>query len=722
MLNNTMTNTEQTARKKVCAVCGTAISPGSPAGLCPHCLLKQGLSETTLNIPPASDAPSFSLEELQKYFPQLEIIEFIGRGGMGSVYKARQTKLNRLVAVKVIPTARNTPEFSQRFMQEAQALARMSHPNIVTVYDVGEQDRFCYFVMEFVEGKDLRQLISSRSLQPSGALNIAMSICDALQYAHDNGVIHRDIKPGNILIDNSGRVKIADFGLAKIVNPGSPDFSLTMSNESMGTPYYMAPEQHASSHTVDHRADIYSLGILMYEMLTGELPVGSFEPPSGKANVTSSVDNIVIRALKTDPALRYQNARDIRADIERVLARNVFSRGKTARNSIFSPVLLAIIVSMAILAGLVTGTKYFHRKQAPALPQDVVEFGGNYYKVFFENLSWQEAKRRCESMGGYLAIVTNKAEDEFLSAISRSHVWIGATDEREKGQWTWVDGTTLSYSNWDIGEPNNASDPRTGQGEHYLMISKYAKWNDLSLDSPIIKGFICEWDGSRVPVHNKIKTGKELHAALKAANPQYNGKGVFEMQKGVIDKVTLLHTGVTNISPLKGLPLSYLNLSWAEITDLSPLENMPLAVIDLANSRIEDISSLAGLPLVEVRIDGTRVRDVAPLKGMALTYLDISQTRVTDLSPLAGMPLRELHMNCVKVTDLSPLAGTPLKKIGLLDVPVKDLSPLGKCTELESAVVPVKTGNIECLKDLPKLKLLNNKSPQEFWKEYRNPQ
>jgi len=720
MLYNAMTKTEHSGRNKVCVVCGTVVSPNSPAGLCPRCLLKQGLSETTFNTPPAVDSPSFSVEELQKYLPQLEIIEFIGRGGMGYVYKARQTKLNRLVAVKIIPTVDNTPEFSQRFMQEAQALARMSHPNIVTVYDVGERDRFCYFVMEFVEGKDLKQLISSRSLQPSRALNIAMSICDALQYAHDKGVIHRDIKPGNILIDNSGRVKIADFGLAKITSPGSPDFSLTMSSESMGTPYYMAPEQYASTHTADHRADIYSLGILMYEMLTGELPVGSFQPPSAKVKVDSSVDDIVIRALKTDPSLRYQHARDVLADIERAVSLGFSSAVKKPRNIIFSPVLLTLLISLVAVIGVIITLKHFTRREIPFLPGDAVEFGGNYYKVFFENIGWHEAKRRCEAMGGHLAIVTNRAGDEFLASISRNHVWIGATDESEKGRWSWVDGTAISYSNWDIGEPNNAKDPWTGRGEHYLMISKYAKWNDLSSDSPIIKGFICEWEGSRIAAPQKIRTPEQLHAALKTANVNYNGKGIFETHKGVIEKVTLLHTGVTNISPLRGLPLSYLNISWTDITDLSALENMPLTTIDLANSRIDDISELAGLPLVEVRIDGTRVKDLAPLKGMALNYLDISQTKVTDLAPLAGMPLRELHMNCVKVTDLSPLAGMPLKKIGLLDVPAMDLSPLSKCAELESVVVPDKARKIECLKDLPKLRLLNNKTPDEFWIEHGN--
>jgi len=135
-------------------------------------------------------------------------------------------------------------------------------------------------------------------------------------------------------------------------------------------------------------------------------------------------------------------------------------------------------------------------------------------------------------------------------------------------------------------------------------------------------------------------------------------------------------------------------------------------------SQVGDISPLAGMPLVSLRIDGTKVRDLSPLKGVMLDYIDISHTKVTDLSALAGMPLRELHMNCVKVTDISPLEGMPLRVIGMLDVPVQDLAPLGECRELESVIVPVNGRNLEVLKRLPKLKMLNNKAPAEFWLEW----
>src|SRR5262249_20761815 len=163
-------------------------------------------------------------------------------------------------------------------------------------------------------------LLQAGELIPAAALKIVPQVCDALQYAHDEGVVHRDIKPENILVDRKGRVKIADFGLAKIVGLSPAYLTMTGTHEVMGTLYYMAPEQMKRSHQVDHRADIYSLGVVFYEMLTGELPVGSFKPPSHKAGVDGRLDPIVLRALSREPEHRYQDAAALKKDVELVLA------------------------------------------------------------------------------------------------------------------------------------------------------------------------------------------------------------------------------------------------------------------------------------------------------------------------------------------------------------------------------------------------------------------
>jgi hypothetical protein len=174
--------------------------------------------------------------------------------------------------------------------------------------------------MEFVDGVNLRQLQKARRLSPREALQIIPQICDALQYAHDEGVVHRDIKPENVLVDRKGRVKIADFGLAKILGRGPEALRLTGEGQVMDTPHYMAPEQVEHPLTVDHRADIYSLGVVFYEMLTGELPLGRFQPPSRKVQVDVRLDEVVLHALEKEPDRRYQHASQVKTDVQQVAA------------------------------------------------------------------------------------------------------------------------------------------------------------------------------------------------------------------------------------------------------------------------------------------------------------------------------------------------------------------------------------------------------------------
>jgi predicted Ser/Thr protein kinase len=262
-------------------------------------------------------------QDLAPRFPQLEVLELLGQGGMGAVYKARQPGLDRFVALKILPPeAGRDAAFTERFTREARALARLNHPNIITVYDFGQSDDLYYFVMEFVDGANLRQLIRTAYLQPDQALRIVPQICDALQFAHEEGVVHRDIKPENILLDRKGRVKVADFGIAKLLGRKSGDYTLTGPWQVMGTMHYMAPEQMENPLGVDHRADIYSLGVVFYEMLTGQLPRGHFPPPSQKIGVDGRLDHVVLRALENEPDRRYQHASEVKTDVEAITREN----------------------------------------------------------------------------------------------------------------------------------------------------------------------------------------------------------------------------------------------------------------------------------------------------------------------------------------------------------------------------------------------------------------
>jgi hypothetical protein len=194
----------------------------------------------------------------------------------------------------------------------------LNHPHIVAVYDFGRKGDLFFFLMEYVDGANLRQLLDGGRLAPREALAIVPQICDALQYAHDIGVVHRDIKPENLLLDKRGQVKIADFGLAKLAGRQPHEVTLTGTGQVMGTLHYMAPEQTEHPQQVDHRADIYSLGVVFYQMLTGELPLGRFAPPSRKVEIDVRLDDVVLRALEKEPELRYQHASEIKTRVESI--------------------------------------------------------------------------------------------------------------------------------------------------------------------------------------------------------------------------------------------------------------------------------------------------------------------------------------------------------------------------------------------------------------------
>ena len=361
-----------TTAPKTCAKCGKPILEGSPRGLCPLCLIS-AVAKSDEPPPPESSAPE--LEDLRRAFPQLEILEPLGAGGMGRVYKTRQPHLDRLVALKVLPPAyAKDPEWIERFTREARALARLNHPNIVQVYDFGETgpdengERFPFLIMEFVDGVNLRQALRTGALTAREALSIVPSVCGALQYAHDQGVLHRDIKPENILLDTSGRVKIADFGLAKLRGDGAPNLTLTATGARLGTTAYMAPEQIEKPHEVDHRADIYSLGVVFYELLTGELPLGRFAAPSEMVGTDPRLDTIVFRTLEKERERRFQTATAMQSEVETVANTPVPEAAsqphdlpsETAPEPRHSPVvrvllLLAVVCGIGIPASRVMG-------------------------------------------------------------------------------------------------------------------------------------------------------------------------------------------------------------------------------------------------------------------------------------------------------------------------------------------------------------------------------
>ena len=603
-----------------CSQCGADLPNDAPAGICPQCVLKQALgggSDTQASTKPPGPAPE--LAEIAKYFPQLEILELLPLGGMGAaVYKARQKQLNRVVALKILPTdASRDPSFAERFTREAQALARLNHPNIVSVYDFGLAESSAggvsaplyYFIMEYVDGANLRQMERAGQLTPAEALAIVPKICDALQYAHDEGIVHRDIKPDNILVDKKGRVKLADFGLAKLLGKSQVDFNLTGSQQAMGTLHYMAPEQVEKPLTVDHRADIYSLGVVFYEMLTGELPMGRFALPSQTVHVDVRLDEVVLKTLEKQPDRRYQHVSEVKTAVENVVSQPATAPVKSKyRPAVMIPVGLGVVLIIALV--------WWLAQRTPG-------------KSSVSALTWRATLTKAEAAYD---------ENRFEEAIGLFDAALTAMRADQK------------------------ADP---------TVRKVAQ--DKARKDRSLAGFIL--DRSKLPLLQQIEPTQQKLAEF---NTNYTGKGTFTATKEGQIIADLERTGITDLTPLKALPLSELNLGANPVADLAPLKGMPLKSLNLWTSKVVDLSPLKGMTsLTNLDCGITGIRDVGPLQGMPLESLNLYMAPVNDLRPLQGMPLKLLVIErCPNVTDISPLNGMSLVELRAWNMPVTDLSPL----------------------------------------------
>lgn len=292
------------------------------SGLDPAGLFDLGGGSTPATDGGASHWEPPTPAHLAALFPRWEILGLLGRGGMGAVYHARQPDLDREIAIKLLPIEASADEvFVQRFQREARTLAKLRHPNIVALHEFGTTpEGHPFFVMEYVDGSTLAEKIGILSVPE--ALEIVRQACDALSHAHSLGIVHRDIKPSNILLDTAGHIKIADFGLAKWDQQHEAAMTLSRTGGFMGTAEYAAPEQVKDAAHADHRADIYSIGVLFYEMLTGERPRGVFRPPSAKSGSDPRLDPMVLRALQENPGERYQAAAELREELNRLHRRS----------------------------------------------------------------------------------------------------------------------------------------------------------------------------------------------------------------------------------------------------------------------------------------------------------------------------------------------------------------------------------------------------------------
>jgi WD40 repeat protein len=369
-----------------CAKCGQEWPDGSAvalAGGCPSCLLNWALDDLdpALSNGTPEDAP---LEHLGPY----TILETLGRGGLGTVYRARHQALGHVVALKILHRDTSLlPGFATRLQREGQVLGVLNHPNIIGVRDLGCEAGVFYLAMECVSGKTLRQLLVEQGrLSWRRAAAIMAPLCDAVQHAHDHGIVHRDIKPENILIDDDGKVRLGDFGIARLIQGDDPAGArLTRATAVLGTQGYMAPEQYEPGRTIDQRADIFALGVVLYEMLTGELPAGVFPPPSRATGVDPRVDAIVLKALEKDPARRQPSAAALGAAIRASAEPSSSKKRSFARAAVVAGLLLLMVAGVSALLFARSGNPETNTTPEPAVPpyRELAGHGGKVWGVAF---------------------------------------------------------------------------------------------------------------------------------------------------------------------------------------------------------------------------------------------------------------------------------------------------------------------------------------------------
>jgi serine/threonine protein kinase/tetratricopeptide (TPR) repeat protein len=420
-----------TTAKRFCRKCGAAIPPDSPQHSCGACLLETGLgSDESVAGVGDPGAPSPMLMDFGDY----ELLEQIGRGGQGVVFRARQKSLNRTVALKVINLGQwASKTHLKRFRLEAEAAARLEHPGIVPIHEVGERDGSCYFSMKFVEGGQLDEVVRRAPMSIRQAVELITKVARTVHYAHEHGILHRDIKPGNILLDAKGEPRLTDFGLARLVETES---TVTRTMEVLGTPSYMAPEQAVGNNAaISSATDVYGLGAVLYQLLTGQPPFAggtTYEtiklvldneprrPRQLNPKIDRDLSTICLKCLEKDPKRRYSSALALAEDLEHWLKHEPISARHTGivgrnkkwvRRNPTSAFLAASLLALAAVVGWnIWKSELIHRPLTTGIAV-----------LPFENLSEQK-EHAAFADGLQDDILTKLARIAALKVISRTSV------------------------------------------------------------------------------------------------------------------------------------------------------------------------------------------------------------------------------------------------------------------------------------------------------------
>src|SRR5438477_915978 len=425
-----------TSAMRVCENCGEKIFSDAPKGLCPACVLETGLGSLANEIVAGIDDPRHPAD-MRMDFGDYELLEEIGRGGQGVVYRARQKSLNRTVALKVIGLGQwATQAHLKRFRLEAEAAASLDHPCIVPIYEIGERESSCYFSMKLVEGGQLDEVVSREPMPIRRAAEVIAKLARTVHYAHEHGILHRDIKPGNVLLDRNGEPHLTDFGLARLVETES---TVTRTMEVLGTPSYMAPEQAVGNNArVSRATDVYGLGAVFYQLLTGHPPFAggtTFEtvqlvldteprqPRLWNPKIDRDLATICLKCLEKDPQRRYSSALALAEDLEhwlkhepiRAKPSGFFTHGrKWMRRNPSTTVLVTLLVALAI--GL--SVTVWNRKPAVVIPKSVAvlpfeNLSDVPYNAFFDEGMQEEILTRLASVAD-LKVISRTSTQRYL--------------------------------------------------------------------------------------------------------------------------------------------------------------------------------------------------------------------------------------------------------------------------------------------------------------------
>jgi predicted Ser/Thr protein kinase len=666
------------------------------------------------------------------------VLKVLGHGGMGVVFKAEDSALRRPVALKaMLPALAASASARERFFREARAAAALQHPHVVTIYQVGEDRGAPFLAMQFLEGESLDERIRREGRLPvAEVLRIGREVALGLACAHAKGLIHRDVKPANVWLEGpEGHVKILDFGLARALAEGA---HLTQSGTIVGTPAYMAPEQ-ARGETVNHRADLFSLGCLLYRLCVGELPFKGKdtlavlsalaletppEPASVNPAVPADLSALIVQLMNKDPKQRPVSAAAVAEDLQGLQKRLLREQEAQAETVSLPAVpkgkaasgkrrrLVVLCGTLAVLAGLLAiglwAAGVFRVASGPGdlvLESDDPDFAFAVDRGGGVRLEDRKAKR------AYALRVAPVGKDEYeLEVLDKD------ADLAFKTRTFAVKrGEKVALRAWIERKPQEKAGGALSDEEWFRHVA---------------------------PLPLEVQVAAVV-ARLKERNPGFDGKVMHKVEDGgsvvsfSADEVTDLMPlrpirglrwvecpgsvpgkgKLADLSPLKGLKLEGLHIAGTKVSDLSPLKGMPLTMLNCGEKWVTDLSPLKGLPLKSLFIGGCSVSDLTPLKGMPLLAVDCSQTQVSDLSPLRDMPLTWLKCWQGPVSDLSALKGKKLDLLWCQNTKVTDLSVLRgmPLVELWCDFKPERDAAV--LRSIPTLKKINGKPAAEFWQE-----